>query len=306
MSKHDDRPAAKPRARKKRETPAIRLNLPLWLCVVLLVAAIAACFALNAASDNTPPDGELRVHFIDVGQGDAALLVTSDAAILIDAGPTDTRYETAKFVARFADKLDMMILTHPHEDHIGGAAQLLEEMRVDKVILPDITSEAGAFVRTLDAIEQSAAVAELAEAGDVYEVGDMRLTVLAPLLYYPENVNDCSLVVRVDYGETSFLFTGDAESASEADMLGEYTASALDCDVLKVGHHGSHTSSTPEFLAAVTPQIAVISVERGNDYGHPHTDTLRRLADCGADYVYRTDELGTITLVSDGKTVHLK
>ena len=300
--KADGRNSEKPRAgAKKRSFPTI--SFPLWLGVTVIALAIAVCFALNALNPAGDPDGDLHVHFIDVGQGDAALLCAPDCAVLIDAGPTDARYATANYVAEHAEKLDLMILTHPHEDHIGGAAQILDRVPVTKVLTPDVTSTAAAFERTLDAIEANGVKAEIASPGDVFNVGKMRLTVLAPLSVDGDNINNCSLVVRVDYGKTSFLFTGDAERESERLMLDAYPVTTLDCDVLKVGHHGSSTSSAAEFLDALRPQIAVISVGADNDYGHPAEETLSRLAKYGAETVLRTDRDGTVTLVSDGEAV---
>ena len=283
----------------------MNVPLPLWLSLLILALVIAACFALKAANAPTIPDGELYVHFIDVGQGDAALLATSEGAVLIDAGPTDARYSTAQYIAERVDDIDLMILTHPHEDHVGGAARILENVRVAKVIMPDVTSTAGAFVRTLDAIEASGADAELAEAGGVYEVGGMRLTVLGPLAVGHEDANDDSLVIRVDFGRRSFLFTGDAEAPSERELVDAHPITALECDVLKVGHHGSANSSCAEFLDVVRAKIAVISVGAGNDYGHPADEVLRRLAEYGAERIYRTDTDGTVTLVCDGEDVRL-
>ena len=289
--------------RRRRSVPRVNVPLPLWLSLLILALAIAACFAIRAVNAPVVPEGELHVHFIDVGQGDAALLVTSGGSVLIDAGPTDARYSTARYIAERVGAIDLMILTHPHEDHVGGAAQILGEIAVGKVLMPDVTSTAGAFVRTLDAIEEHGVSAELASAGAVYEVGDMRLTVLGPLAVGHEDVNDDSLVVRVDFGRRSFLFTGDAESPSERELVGAYPITALDCDVLKVGHHGSPNSSCAEFLDAVRAKIAVISVGAGNDYGHPADDVLRRLAEYGAAEIYRTDTDGTVTLVCDGEDV---
>ena len=283
----------------------IRSISPRRLIVAALVAAIllAGLFALNAALSPEIPPGVLYVHFIDVGQGDAALLVTSDAAVLIDAGPTAAQYKVAEFVERYAGQLDLMILTHPHEDHIGGAAQVMRSVGVARAIMPDDVSSAGAFTRTLDAIEDSGVKVELAEAGAVYEFGALRLTLLAPLFVGHDDMNDDSVVVRSDYGERSFLFTGDAEAIAEREMLDFYPTAALDCDVLKVAHHGSSSSSSADFLAAVSPDIAVISVGAENDYGHPDEALLRRLPDASVSAIFRTDELGTVTLVCDGESV---
>ena len=281
----------------------IRDTFPKRLIVGVLAAAIllAAFLALNAAFAPKAPDGSLYVRFIDVGQGDAALLATSDAAVMIDAGPTDAQFRTAAFVERCCARIDLMILTHPHEDHIGGAAELMRRVETKRVVMPDAVSSAGAFSRLLDAIEETGADAQIAAAGDVYEFGELRITVLSPVATGHDDMNDDSVVVRVDYGERSFLFTGDAEFTAERELLD--SSSPIDCDVLKVGHHGSSSSSCAEFLAAVSPDIAVISVGEGNDYGHPDGDVLDRLADAGVSAILRTDELGTVTLICDGVSI---
>ena len=165
-----------------------------------------------------------------------------------------------------------------------------------------VAADTASFVKTLDAVEKQGCAAGIASAGAIYDVGDMRLTVLAPLEIDKENINNCSIVVRVDYGKRSFLFTGDAENESELAMTDAYPAATLDCDVLKVGHHGSSSNSS-EFFAAVSPEIAVISVGKGNDYGHPAEKTLRALTACGAKQILRTDKLGTVTLICDGESV---
>ena len=283
----------------------IREISPKRLLIALLIAAVAvgANFALSPSFAPKVEEGELRVCFIDVGQGDAALLIAPEGTVMIDAGPTDAQYRTAAFAAENTSRIDLMILTHPHEDHIGGAAQVMRTVKTQKVLMPDAVSGSGAFERTLEAIGEYVDEKELAEAGAVYEFGKLRLTVLAPISVGHGDMNDDSIVVRVEYGARSFLFTGDAQQSVEEELLDAYLPDVLDCDVLKVGHHGSASSSSEAFLDAVSPDIAVISVGEGNDYGHPKEQTLRALSDAGVSKIYRTDRDGTVILVCDGETI---
>ena len=269
-----------------------RTKIPAWLALAVAVFAVVLSLAAELLRPApTMPEGELAVHFIDVGQGDAALLVTSQGTVMIDAGPRSAKDATLRYVREHTERIDLMILTHPHEDHIGGAADILRDIPTEKVLMPDITSDSETFEGLLDAIEDSGAQTALAAAGDVYELGDMRVTVLAPLGTDYENMNDYSIVCRVDYGERSVMFTGDAEKCSEEEILDAYDASALRCDVLKAGHHGSSTSSSEEFLEALEPRIAVISAGRDNSYGHPHAETLQALGHAGTEKIYRTDTM---------------
>lgn len=283
-----------------------RVKIPAWLAL----AVVALIFALRFVADlpSAPermPEGELSVHFVDVGQGDAALLLTSDAAVMIDAGPGSARTDLLEYVREYTDHIDLMILTHPHEDHIGGAADVLRSITTAKVIMPDVTSSTRTFENLLDAIEEREVDAGLAATGDVYELGGMRITLLAPVSSEYESMNDYSIVCRVEYGGCSFVFTGDAEERAEREIVDRYSASELRCDVLKVGHHGSGTSSSADFLEALRPRIAVISVGKGNDYGHPHKAALNRLTKVGVETIYRTDRMGTVVLVCDGAQISL-
>lgn len=281
-----------------------RVRIPAWLAFAAAIAAAVLCLVSELSrAPVAVPEGDLAVHFIDVGQGDAALLVTSGGAVMIDAGPRSAKESTLGYVRAHTGKIDLMILTHPHEDHIGGAAHILGSVPTAKVVMPDVTSDTETFEGLLDAIEDSGSAAAVASAGDVYDVGGMRITILAPLGSDYDSMNDYSIVCRVDYGERSFMFTGDAETASENEILDACDDEDLRCDVLKVGHHGSSTSSSKEFLEALRPQIAVISLAADNSYGHPHSKTLKRLKNAGVSEIYRTDTSGTVVLVTDGHTI---
>ena len=191
------------------------------------------------------------------------------------------------------------VATHPHSDHMGGMAKVIAAIPIGTFLAPDVVHTTNAFERMLDALEDKGLALTVAQAGDAYTLGGADFTVLAPSNPREDDLNNASVVLRMDFGGTRFLFTGDAEKASEAEML---AAGGLSCDVLKVGHHGSATSTHEAFLQAVSPSVAVISCGAGNSYGHPHAETMQRLEAIGAR-VLRTDERGAVVLITDGERV---
>jgi len=256
---------------------------PFILVILVLLAALVAY--LNPQIFNTEPEdpapqapveGQVQVHVIDVGQGDAVLVTTPEGNMLIDAGDNIERYEQA--LKNYLDALkiktlDYFVLTHPHADHIGGADMVLKNYTVKTVIMPDKAATSGVYESMLDALEANGADLELAEPDMTFSIGDLHCKILAPLKDY-SNTNDVSVVIRATFGEVSMMFTGDAEGnkegQSEKDIVATYAASELQCDFLKVGHHGSDTSTSPAFLKAVAPKIAAISVGTGNKYDTPY------------------------------------
>ena len=256
-------------------------------------------------------DGKFQLHMIDVGQADAFLLRIPDGKsvknILIDAGsPNKTRPDTIpEYLSSLGIKeLEMLVLTHPHYDHIGAAQKVIESTNVKSVMIPDCDHSTKTWIKLLEKIDEKNINVIFSEVGKTLAVGDAEMKILAPSdnMLAGKEVNDYSIVAKVTYGETSFMFTGDAESDSEAEIIKAFPASELKCNVLKVGHHGSSTSSSQAFLNAVKPDIALISCGKGNDYGHPHKETMQKLGDMGIN-IFRTDEMGTVIIVSDGKTV---
>lgn len=270
----------------------------LWLAFVVLLVVLTAC--ADAQTDKET----LCVHYFNVGQGDAALAVLDGTAILFDAGTNESAEKLAAYLNRLGiEKLDCMVLSHPHEDHIGGADTVLERFAVGCVIMPLSDSLDRCYVELVNAVNDAECTVYSAVAGDSYSFGEVVLDVLAPV-QITGDANLDSAIVKLTYGETSFLFTGDCEGEAERNLT-ELAGDTLRSDVLKVGHHGSNTASSSEFLDAVSPKIAVISCAEGNDYGHPHPDVLKRLAE-KAVIVERTDLGKSITVASDGKTVRVK
>lgn len=275
-----------------------------WFVVVLILGVGGFFFGKEAftGGGSDPVSGSMvEFHFIDVGQGDAALIRTAAGDILIDAGTNSSEEALRAYLDNEGvTELAYAVFTHPHEDHIGGADMVLSNYRVDCVVLPGVTATTKVYTRMMDLIEEQDIDVLEAVPAEKFTVGEVSFTVLGPIDSAYKEMNDHSVVLRVDYGETSVLYTGDAEVGSEADMIQRYRLTGdLDCDLLKVGHHGARTSSSEDFLALVTPDHAVISVGEGNSYGHPTTETLDRLAAVGAA-VHRTDLEGSIVFFSTG------
>lgn len=256
--------------------------------------------APGSGSGAAAVSGTLEVHVLDVGQADATLLRHDEVTVLIDTGHWQRRDVVTALEARGVDALDLVIVTHPHADHLGQFPEVLDTFAVAEVWWSPTTTTTQVFERSLDALERSDAAYEEPRAGDRAELGPLLIDVVNPPPgLQTTDVHDAGLAVVVTFGSTSMLFTGDAEAATEARMVG--TAGArLDVDVLQLGHHGSSTSTTPRFLAAASPQIAVYSAGRGNQYGHPHTEVVDRLRTAGIR-VYGTDVHGDVLLVSDGR-----
>lgn len=255
-------------------------------------------------SEPTTITGNLAVHFIDVGQGDSVFITLPDGtSMLIDAGPgsaSNTVVSTIKALGN--ESIDYAVFTHPHEDHIGGAPAVFQAFDVKGVWMPRTSHTTQAYENMLLAIEREGLMIDEATAGKViFDRGNLRAWLLNPSKA-DINLNNMSAVVALTYDTITFIFAGDAESEAEAAMVRRSSLQLPDCDVLKVAHHGSSTSTTTEFLEAVSPEIAVISVGAGNSYEHPAQSTLDRLTARGAE-VYRTDQHGTVTITTDGTTL---
>jgi len=284
-----------PAAPQASDLPTVNFLDAVWICVT----ASAVGPSPTPMPTGTSQPGGFSVHFIDVGQGDAILVEAGDADILVDGGPSGTAV-LSYLAGQHVPDLDLMVATHPHADHIGGLDDVLAQYKVLEVWTNGATSTSQTYQDFAAAVATEGAVQQQIRRGYSTEFGGVTLTALDPTDPLTGDANGDSIVLRLSCGSVDVLLTGDANADSEASMLADPSV-VLDADVLKVGHHGSSTSTTNAFLDAVTPNDAVISVGAGNTYGHPTQETLNRLADHGAT-VYRTDLNGTVVLTSDCNT----
>ena len=287
------------------------------VAVVLILLAVGLLFSRKGDSTPTakpPQEGEVHFYFLDVGQGDAALIRTSDGDILIDSGTNASEDHLAAYLELLGvQELAFAVFTHPDEDHIGGADRMVQRFHPRQVVMPNLTADSPDLDNLNAAIHTTSCEVIPAAPGTTLQIGGLVCTILAPL---PEScgqagcdgslcghINDHSIVLRADYGETSVLFVGDAESTAEDALLRRYGSAAgglLDCDILKLGHHGSATSSKESFLKAVSPSFGIVSCGYGNAYGHPDQAVLARCERLQIS-IYRTDLDGSIRFVSTGK-----
>lgn len=245
-------------------------------------------------------DGSFTIHFIDVGQADSALVTCDGHSMLIDGGNVDDSNVLYSVMQRETDgHLDYVVGTHAHEDHIGGLSGAFEAVTADMTLCPVTEYDSKAFRDFASHAEQKGGGITIPDVGDTYTLGKAKFTIVG-VNSVPDDTNNTSIVLRIVYGDTSFLFTGDAEQEAENMILA--SGQDIQSTVLKVGHHGSSTSTSEAFLDAVNPTYAVISCGTGNSYGHPHQETLDKLQNKGVE-VYRTDLLGDIYCTSDGKEV---
>lgn len=249
----------------------------------------------------TQPSGELIVHFIDVGQGDAILIQQGVHAMLIDAGDNHMSQTVVNYIKnQGVSRLEYVIGTHPHADHIGGLSDVIPAFDIGKIILPDVVHTTKTFEDMLLAIQDKGLKITKAESGNQYTLGTANVGIMGPVNIRSNDLNNASVVCKITFGSTAFMFTGDVEERGEADILNK--GFDLSADVLKVSHHGSSTSSTQAFLTAVNPDHAIIMVGEGNRYDHPTQQILDRLTAMNIA-VYRTDLSGTIVAVSDGSSI---
>lgn len=264
---------------------------------------------LSAVKTEISESSDLEVHFIDVDQAECILIKAPEKTVLIDAG--NIGYEkTIENHLRTEGifTIDLFIVTHPHSDHIGSAPEILKKFPVAEVIIPEIPEEflptTSLFEDFLRVLSKKNCAFSYSENGKTYDLGGGAvLEILGPVGYTGDNLNNYSVVSKLTFGETSFLFTGDAEE--EAELLLIESGADLSCTVLNAGHHGSSTSNSASLLKAAMPEYAAISCGYNNDYGHPHREVVSLFKDFGIKY-YRTDYNGDIIFGSDGKTVTVK
>lgn len=273
--------------------------------LLLLTGCFSPDYTHTEATENPgAPAEHLTVHFIDVGQADCALVQYGDNAILIDGGNVEDSSRVVSYLEKQGiTYLDLVVCSHAHEDHAGGLAGVLAVYETGHIWSPTTTYASDCFDHFMHYADQQGIDVQIPVPGDTFAIdNDLSITVLGPTQSYADT-NNTSLVLKLAYRNISFLFTGDMEIQAENDML-DYWEGRIDwnVDVLKVGHHGSDTSTGYRFLYETSPAYGIISVGEGNSYGHPHEVPLSRLEDAGVT-VYRTDELGTILATTDGENI---
>ncbi len=275
---------------------------------VLIPLLLIAIFFCNQVLSNGNSQAEnISVNIYDVGQGDAIHIRRGNQDVLIDGGPDSRIVEKLGENIPFSDnEIELVILTHPHEDHVAGLIHVLEKYKVDEILQTDVGYNSNMFSEWQRLIEEKGIKETIAKVGQIVRLKGANLYILFPNSEYTgeeiKNLNNASIVAKLVFGSSSFLFTGDAEKEEEQELLDNYSKDILASNLLKVGHHGSKTASTKEFLEQVNPAYAVISDGKDNKFGHPHQETLDKLKDLNIK-LFRTDEDGDVKCVSDGESV---
>lgn len=248
-------------------------------------------------------EGELTLTMINVGQADSFLLVQNGNVALIDCGTRSTGKDVVAYLKRLnINKIDYLFGTHPHDDHMGGMYDVITNFEIGKIILPDVKEgevTTNWYLKLMQEIKSKQHNLEKVELGTVYNLGDATMKVIGPISKPKGNLNNYSTVLKVTFGNVNIIMTGDAEKDVEAEIL--KSGEVLEADILKIGHHGSDTSSSIAFLEAVNPKYALISAKVGNKYKHPIKETMQNLQARNVT-VYRTDECGTVVVtINQGK-----
>lgn len=282
-----------------------KVNKLLNKVIILLLIFVISLYAKKYVEESysyqetgISTTSNLEIYYFDVGQADSIFLNNNGYTMLIDAGNNSDGENIVKFLKeKNISDIDVVLGTHPHEDHIGGLDDIIKSFEIGKIYMPDAISTSKTFSDVLDVIEEKEYSVNIPIVDEVFNLNDMKFKVIYTGTD-EDDLNDYSIVLRVDFGSTSYLFTGDISSSVEKDLLDK----DINVDVLKVAHHGSNYSSSEKFLNIVNPKYAIISVGYNNKYDHPSSEILERLKNSN---VYRTDKDGTIKIDSDGKSINI-
>ena len=276
--------------------------IKMLLSTLFVLLTLCSC---NISFDNviTTPKGTLAVHFLDIGQGDSIFIeLPNSQTMLVDAGENYYGEGIINYIYDCGyEKLDYLVATHPHSDHIGSMSYIVRHMDIDAVYMPKVSTATKTYENLLDSISNKGLKIKTAIAGTrILDIDELEIVILAPVEIYEDDLNNCSVILKITYKDRSFLLTGDAEKKEFEDVYLDMSA-----DVLKVAHHGSSTSTTEEILEKIKPEIAVISLGEDNEYGHPHKSTLKLLNNIDCD-IYRTDEDKTVKISTDGENLEIE
>ncbi|KMT22762.1 ComEC/Rec2 family competence protein [Clostridium cylindrosporum] len=269
---------------------------------ILLLSVLIFVGCAQKESISTSP--QLEVSVIDVGQGDAIFIKTPDRKnILIDTGSKDEKDKLYSFLSsKDIKNIDILVGTHPHEDHIGNMPSVIKDFTIGKVYMPKVTHTSKTFKDTMSSIREKSLKITSPKSSEILNLGDVKIEFIAPNSKSYKDLNNYSIVVKLTYGRNSFMLMGDAEKYSEKEIISK--GYQLKSDVIKLGHHGSFSSSSKKFIEKVNPKYAVVSCSKNNEYGHPHRETIKLLENLNISLI-KTYESGTVTFISDGKNINV-
>lgn len=254
---------------------------------------------IDSSNDTVEIKGELILTMIDVGQADGFLLEQNGKIALIDCGTRSTGKKVVEYLqSKGITKIDYVFGTHPHDDHMGGMYDVITNFEIGMIVIPEVKSgevTSNWYIKLMTEIKEGEYNLEYAKEGETYYLGDATMKIIGPISEPNGNLNNYSTVLKVSFGEMDIIMTGDAETEVEEEILAKYEEE-LDAEILKVGHHGSDTSTSDEFLEAISPEYALISAKIGNKYNHPIESTMQKLENANI-VVYRTDENGTVEII---------